>query len=101
MANENRLFKTLQKRQDNALAKYEGSSGELPQLISRHSDELRVWQTKYRALNVQNRELNKKLQQKDKIINDLNDRLKHLTILTAEKYGLNFEFVENSNSKFA
>lgn len=83
--NENRLLKTLHKRQDNALAKYEGSSGELPQLINSHVQELRVWQTKYRALNLQNRDLSKKLQQKDKIVNDLNDRLKHLTALTAEK----------------
>lgn len=68
------------------MAKYEGSSGELPQLIKSHSEELRVWQTKYRLLNLQNREVNKKVQQKDKIINDLNDRLKYLTALTTEKY---------------
>lgn len=75
----------MHKRQDNALSKYEGSAGELPLLIKSHTEEMRVWQTKYRALHLQNRELNKKIQQKDKMINDINDRLKYLTSLTAEK----------------
>lgn len=83
--NENRLFRTLHKRQDNALAKFENSSTELPQIIKSHAEELRVWHTKCRALNVQNRELSKKIQQKDKTINELSDRVKHLTSLTAEK----------------
>lgn len=83
--NENRLFRTLHKRQDNALAKFENSSTELPQIIKSHAEELRVWHTKCRSLNVQNRELNKKIQQKDKTINELSDRVKHLTSLTAEK----------------
>lgn len=85
MLNENRLFRTLHKRQDNALAKFESSSTELPQIIKSHAEELRVWHTKYRALNIQNRELNKKILQKDRTINDLSDRVKHLTTLTAEK----------------
>ncbi|XP_031620331.1 kinetochore protein SLK19 [Contarinia nasturtii] len=86
LVNENRLLKTLHKRQDNALSKYEGSTAVLPQLIKSHNDELRVWQTKYRTINIQNRELNKKLQQKDKLVNELNDRLKHLSILTTERH---------------
>lgn len=93
LTNENRLLKTLHKRQDNALAKYEGTSGELPQLINSHTEELRVWQTKYRTLNLQNRELNKKIQQKDRLLNEVTDRLKHLTILTAEKYCNSIIFV--------
>lgn len=86
LINENRLLRTLQKRQGNALTKYENSASELPQLIKSHAEELRVWQTKCRNLSLQNREFNKKIQQKDKIINDLTDRLKHLTMLNAEKY---------------
>lgn len=85
LINENRLLKTLQKRQDNALIKYESSASELPQLIKSHTEELRVWQTKYRAVNLQNRELNQKIKQKDKIINELSDRLKYLTNLTTER----------------
>lgn len=78
-------MKTLHKRQDSALAKYENSVSELPQLINSHADEVRTWQTKYRALNVQYRELNRKLQQKDKLLTELNDRIKHLNGLAAEK----------------
>lgn len=85
MINENRLFKSLHKRQDNALAKYENSSNELPQIIKSHGDELRVWQTKCRALNVENRELSRKILQKDKVLNELGDRVKHLNNLCAEK----------------
>ncbi|XP_055322434.1 uncharacterized protein LOC129578224 isoform X2 [Sitodiplosis mosellana] len=85
LINENRLLKTLQKRQDNALIKYESSTSELPQLIKSHTEELRVWQTKYRALSLQNRELTKKLQQKDKIMLQNNDRMKYLTNLTSER----------------
>lgn len=83
--NENRLLRTLQKRQDNALIKYESSASELPQMIKSHMEEMRVWQTKCRALNLQNRELNQKIKQKDKIINELNDRLKYLSNLTADR----------------
>lgn len=85
MSNENRLLRTLQKRQDNALAKYESTASELPQLISSHADELRACQTKYRALSVEYRELNRKFQQKDKTLNELKDRIKHLEDLNAEK----------------
>lgn len=98
--NENRLLKTLHKRQDNALSKYEGSTAELPQLIKSHGDELRVWQTKYRAINIQNRDLNKRLQQKDKLVNELSDRVKHLTALTAERYDIFFKLFLASTSVF-
>lgn len=67
------------------MAKYEGSHAELPQLLSSHTEELRIWQTKYKKLLVQNRELNKRILTKDKTINDLNDRVKHLTHLNSEK----------------
>lgn len=85
LTNENRLLRTLHKRQDTALSKYENSSSELPQLISSYADELRAWQTKYRTLNLQCRELNRRLQLKDKTLNELNDRIKHLNGLAAEK----------------
>lgn len=78
-------MKTLHKRQDNALAKYEQSSADLPQLLNSHTQELHMWQTKYRTLNVQHRELNKRSLQKDKTINELNDRIKHLKHLTESK----------------
>lgn len=50
LANENRLLKALQKRQDSALRRYEGANAELPRLINSHHEELRVLQTKYKKL---------------------------------------------------
>lgn len=85
LSNENRLLKTLHKRQDTALAKYESSYAELPQLLNSHGEELRIWQSKYKTLLLQNRELNKRILTKDKTINNLNDRIKHLTHLNSEK----------------
>ena len=38
---ENRLLKTLQKRQDLALSKYEGTKAALPRLIRSHNEEVR------------------------------------------------------------
>lgn len=79
-------MKTLQRRQDNALSKYVGSYAELPQLLNSHDEEIRVLQTKYRNLNLQNREVGKRVLQKDKTINELNDRIKQLTQLNEDKY---------------
>jgi hypothetical protein len=42
LATENRLLKTLQKRQGLALSKYEGAKAMLPQLIRSHNEEVRV-----------------------------------------------------------
>lgn len=86
MTNENRLLKTLHKRQDSALAKYENSNAELPQLLRSHAEELRVWQTKCRTLNAQNRDLNKSLKEKETLIIHLTDQNKHLTQLNQDKY---------------
>lgn len=85
MTNENRLLKTLHKRQDAALAKYEGTNAALPQLLRSHAEELRVWHTKYRALTLRNRELNAQLKQKEEIIMKLSERNKHLTQLNDDK----------------
>ncbi|KOC70535.1 Lebercilin [Habropoda laboriosa] len=47
IANENKLLKALQKRQDSALKRYEGTNAELPRIINSHHEELRVLQVKY------------------------------------------------------
>lgn len=85
MTTENRLLKTIHKRQDSALSKYESSNAELPQLLQSHAEELRIWQAKYRALHAQNRELAHKLKQKDILITQLTDENKHLTQLNKNK----------------
>lgn len=40
----------MQKRQDSALRRYEGTNAELPRLINSHHEELRILQTKYKKL---------------------------------------------------
>jgi hypothetical protein len=42
LATENRLLRTLQKRQALALSRYEGTKAVLPQLIRSHNEEVRV-----------------------------------------------------------
>lgn len=79
-------MKTLHKRQASALAKYENPNSELPQLLNSHAEEIRVWQIKCRNLHAQNRDLNRKLQQKDVKIIELTDQNKKLTRLSNDKY---------------
>lgn len=82
---ENRLLKSLHKRQDSALSKYENSSAELPQLLHSHAEEVRVWQTRCRNLQRQNKELVGKIKQKDTITLTLSDQNKHLLQLNKDK----------------
>lgn len=82
---ENRLLKSLHKRQDSALTKYESSSAELPRLLNSHSEEIRVWQTRCRNLQRQNKEILGKIKQKDTIILTLTDQNKHLLQLNRDK----------------
>lgn len=86
MAHENRILRTLHKRQDNALAKYESTNAELPQLLHSHAEELRVWQTKYRNLQAQFKELESKLKQKEMHILTLSDQNKFYNQLNKDKY---------------
>lgn len=85
MSAENRLLKSLHKRQDSALSKYESSSAELPQLLNSHAEELRMWQTRCRNLQRQNKEMASKIKQKDTIILTLTDQNKQLLLLNKDK----------------
>lgn len=85
MSAENRLLKSLHKRQDSALSKYESSSAELPQLLNSHAEELRMWQTRCRNLQRQNKEMATKIKQKDTIILTMTDQNKQLLHLNKDK----------------
>lgn len=85
LTNENRILKSLHKRQDSALSKYESTSAELPQLLHSHAEEVRVWQTRCRNLQRQNKELIAKIKQKDVIILSITDQNKHLLQLNKDK----------------
>lgn len=85
LTTENRLLKAIHKRQDSALAKYEKSSSDLPQLLNAHSEEMRMWQSKFRSLRQQNRDLQDKIKQKDSVILSISDQNKHLTQLNRDR----------------
>lgn len=78
-------MKSIHKRQDSALAKYENSSSELPQLLSSHAEELRIWQARVKNLKQQNKELQEKIKQKDNVIIGLSDQNKHLMQLNKDR----------------
>lgn len=86
LLSENRVLRTLHKRQDNALSKYESTNAELPKLLNSHAEEIRIWQTKYKHLQTQFRELNAKMKQKESNILVLTDQNKHLIQLNKDKY---------------
>lgn len=79
------MLKSLHKRQDSALSKYESSSAELPKLLHSHSEEVRVWQTRCRNLQRHNKDLQAKIKQKDTIIMTVTDQNKHLLQLNKDK----------------
>ncbi|XP_073836131.1 uncharacterized protein isoform X1 [Musca autumnalis] len=85
LAHENRILRTLHKRQDSALSKYESTNAELPQLLHSHAEELRMWQTKYRNLQAVNKDLEQRLKQKEALILSLSDQNKYYVQLNKDK----------------
>jgi len=85
LTSENRLLKSLHKRQDSALTKYEHSNAELPQLLHSHAEELRMWQTRCRNLQRQNKEFQAKMKQKETILMTISDQNKQLLQLNKDK----------------
>ncbi|XP_069668996.1 lebercilin [Periplaneta americana] len=85
LSTENRLLKTLQKRQDLALSKYESSKAELPQLIRSHNEEVRVLRAKVKQLRSQCREKDHKIKELDADLQSLRDQHRHLLKLSRER----------------
>ncbi|KAK9498708.1 hypothetical protein O3M35_003282 [Rhynocoris fuscipes] len=85
LVNENKLLKTLQRRQDNALKKYEGSQEQLPQLIKSHNEEIRVINSKFKQLKLNYRILENKLKERDTELMNLREQHKHLIKLSRDK----------------
>lgn len=78
-------MKTVHKRQDSALSKYENSNAELPQLLSSHAEEVRMWTTRCRELQQKNKELQMNLKQKEALIMSITDENKHLSKLNKDR----------------
>ena len=85
LANENRLLKALQKRQDSALKRYEGTNAELPRIINSHHEELRVLQIKYKKLKILHKETCDLLKEKQNELQQLQFQNKHLLQLSKDR----------------
>ncbi|XP_076398263.1 uncharacterized protein LOC100881552 isoform X2 [Megachile rotundata] len=83
--NENKLLKSLQKRQDSALKRYEGTNAELPRIINSHHEELRVLQIKYKKLKTVQKETRDLLKEKENELQQLQCQNKHLLQLSKDR----------------
>ncbi|EFA04502.1 uncharacterized protein LOC658504 [Tribolium castaneum] len=88
---ENQALKTLQKRQDRALSKYEGANAELPRLIQSHEEEIRFLTEKNKQLRRNVKELNEQLKYKNDELQSLQEQLKHYEKLDKDKHLLERE----------
>lgn len=75
----------MEKRQENALSKYEGTHAQLPQVIKSYSEDIRSLQTRLRYMKTSYREL----ENRNRLINnellDVQKQHKHLLDLTKNK----------------
>nr|XP_034190011.1 lebercilin [Osmia lignaria] len=85
LSNENKLLKSLQKRQDSALKRYEGTNAELPRIINSHHEELRVLQIKYKKLKALQKETCDLLKEKENELQQLQCQNKHLLQLSKDR----------------
>ncbi|XP_034948933.1 lebercilin [Chelonus insularis] len=86
LANENKLLRALQKRQDSALKRYEGTNAELPRIINSHHEELKVINMKYKQLKAQHRYTCDLLKEKENEIHSLQSQNKHLLRLSKDQH---------------
>lgn len=80
------MLRTLHKRQDVALSKYESTNADLPQLLHAHAEEIRMWQARVRNLQTQNKDLAQKLKQKDTVMQGLSDQNRHFQQLNNDRF---------------
>ncbi|KAF7997283.1 hypothetical protein HCN44_005560 [Aphidius gifuensis] len=86
LASENRLLRSIQKRQDSALKKYEGTNAELPRIINSHHEELKVLQIKYKSLRLQYKQTCDLLKEKENEIRSLQSQNRHLLQLSKDRH---------------
>uniref|UniRef100_A0A1B6LGR4 Lebercilin domain-containing protein n=1 Tax=Graphocephala atropunctata TaxID=36148 RepID=A0A1B6LGR4_9HEMI len=85
ITNENRFLKTLQKRQEVALRKYEGHEARLPQLIQSHNEEVRILTSKFKQLKHTNQRLVEKLKAAEQQLSSLQEQHLHLVGLSRDQ----------------
>ncbi|KAL7287830.1 hypothetical protein TKK_0017902, partial [Trichogramma kaykai] len=86
LSNENKLLRAIQKRQDSALKRYEGSNAELPRIINAHHEDFRVLQARHGKLRAQCKELQDRLKDKDSELLTLQAQNKKLQQLSKDRH---------------
>jgi len=82
---ENRLLKIMERRQENALSKYEGTHAQLPQVIKSYSADIRTLQTRLKTMKNSYRELEDRNRLISTELLDVQKQHKHLLDLTKNK----------------
>lgn len=85
LCTENRLLRALQKRQDLALVRYEGTQAQLPQLVRSHQEEVRILRTKYKNLKHQCRSVTNALKEREGELQNLKEQHAHLLKLSKDR----------------
>ncbi|KAJ8680880.1 hypothetical protein QAD02_016667 [Eretmocerus hayati] len=86
LSNENKLLKAIQKRQDLALKRYEGTDAELPRIINSHHEDFRVLQAQHKKLRAQYCETCSILKAKEKELLTLQKQNKKLVELSRNRH---------------
>lgn len=85
LMSENRILKMMEKRQENALSKYEGTHAQLPQVIKSYSEDIRSLQARIKYMKNSYRNLeNRNLLISTKLL-DVQKQNKHLLDLDKNK----------------
>lgn len=83
--NEIRRLKMMERRQENALSKYEGTHAQLPQVIKSYSEDIRSLQTRLKYMKNSNRDLENRNRLISTELFDVQKQHKHLLDLTKNK----------------
>ncbi|XP_014214303.1 uncharacterized protein LOC106643609 [Copidosoma floridanum] len=86
LSNENKLLKAIEKRQDAALKRYEGTKAELPRIINTHQEDYRVLQAKCKKLRSQCNALADTLKEKENELYSLQAQNKKLLQLSKDRH---------------
>lgn len=82
---ENKLLKTLQRRQDKAIRKFETAENDIPRLISRNFEDQRVLKTRLRRTQETKRELETKLNENSEEMLKMEGVLRRLKRMVYDK----------------
>ncbi|XP_030761377.1 lebercilin-like protein isoform X2 [Sitophilus oryzae] len=86
VARENQVLKTLQKRQDKALSKYENTNADLPRLLHSHEEEIRVLSDRNKNLKKHVKDLTEQLKLREDELLRVREQLSHLEKLNRDKH---------------